>query len=296
VTLARLLSILLGATLLAACVTVDIGPADVLVTNRDVARDNLKLAGQPASQARLGSSYGVENGDLPAVFGSVHYALVRGAAGRPLIVFCGGNAFREEYGGRARAEALSPYGDVLMFDYPGSGQSGGVGTVRDFEATGEAVLAKARAELATRGGDRIIFWGHSLGAGVCAGLAARSQVPSVLVMEAGFANYDDVAKAVAGPLAPMVRTRVEPETLQNDIQALLAGYDQPIILIASRTDETIPFGATRRLAERLRAAGRKLDFVILPRGKHSSFYRDPDYGPPVRAALARIGITLPAER
>lgn len=276
---------------LAACVTIDVGADTVLFTNRQAERQGWVFTGQPASQAGLGPGFTVEEGSLPAGFGDVHYALVRGAPGRPLIVFCGGNGFREQYVGADRAEALSPYGDVLFFDYPGSGQTGGSGTLREFAKTGEAVLAKAEAELAARGGDRLVFWGHSLGSGVCASLAARAKAPSILVMEAGFANVSDVAKGVAGPLAPAVRTRLEPETLENDIPVLLTSYDQPIVIVASRTDETIPFSTTRRLVQRLQDGGRKVDFIVLPKGRHSTFYQDPDYDPPVRTALAKVGVT-----
>lgn len=283
----RKLALLACALSLGGCVTVEVAPSDVVFTNADAARAGAVFkGGAPASQAALpGFTVATTRIDTPA--GGLHAVLAESDPKRPLIVFCGGNGFREEYAGAARLEALAPYGDVLFFDYPGYGASDGTGTSAEFIAAQPAIVARAEQELARRGGDRLIFWGHSLGGGYCAGLAAQSHVRSILVMEGAFASIPDIAAGKAGPLSPFVRLKIDPAAYQYDSPTLLTGYQGPIVVIASRQDETIPFATTRRLAARLTKAGKAVTFVELKAGKHSTLFRDPQYGPLVGAAVAR---------
>jgi len=286
-----MLSCLLAAAL-CGCVTVTLRPGDVLVTNDEVARQGLTLSGKPARQARLDADRRVTDANLPAGFGDLHTVTVEGRPKAPLIVFCGGNAFREAYAGAARAEALARFGDVLLFDYPGSGQTDGRGDRAEFDSASAALTGEI--ERRAQGGRAVVFWGHSLGGGFCSDLAARTKVKSALVLEGAFARYDDVADAKAGLLAPLVRIRLDDEALRYDIPALLTGYEAPIVVVASRADETIPFSASRRLASRLQASGKPVRFIELRQARHSTLFTDPQYDSRLRAALDSIGVAEPA--
>jgi pimeloyl-ACP methyl ester carboxylesterase len=283
----RKLTLLACALGLTGCITVKVAPSDVVFSNADAQRAGAVFkGGAPASQANL-PGFTVTPTRIQTPAGALHAVLAESDAKRPLVVFCGGNGFREEYAGADRARALAPFGDMLMFDYPGYGASEGVGTSAEFTAAQPAIVARAEQELARRGGDLIIWWGHSLGGGYCAGLAAQSHVRSILVMEGAFGSIPDIAAGKAGPLKPLVRLRIDPQAYQYDSPALLSGYGGPIVIVASRKDETIPFATSRRLAARLAQAGKAVTFVTLQQGRHSTLYRDPQYGPLVRAAVAK---------
>lgn len=280
-----LLSCLLTSAL-AGCVTVKIGQRDVLITNDDVARHGWKMSGEPTGQARLEPDRRVTYAKLKADFGNIHTATIEGRPDAPLIVFCGGNAFREAYAGAARGGALAPYGDVLLFDYPGLGLSDGSGSRADFAAARAALVGEIKRR--TPDGRPLIFWGHSLGGGFCAALAADTNARATIVLEGAFAQYDDVADAKAGVLAPFVRLRVADSAVRYDIPALLKDRPGPVIVIASRADKTIKFSAPQRLAKRLKAQGRTVEFVTLSNAEHSRLFDDPRYDPQVRAALNAV--------
>jgi len=282
---ATILLFALAATL-AGCATVKIGPHDVLITNDDLARYGWKLSGGPTSKAALEPGRRVGEGAVKAAFGNIHIATIEGRPQGPLIVFCGGNAFREAYAGEERGAVLAHYGDVLMFDYPGFGMTDGQGTKEEFEATRSALAAEINRR--AQGGRRIIFWGHSLGGGVCALLALDSKEPATLILEGAFANFGDVLRAKAGILAPFVRLQIDPRTVQYDIPALMRDRPEAVIVVASHADKTIPFSATKRLAARLQAQGRTVKFIALSGAEHSRLFADPQYDPQVRSALSAL--------
>jgi len=275
------------AVALAGCATVKIGQRDVLVTNDDVARYGWTLSGEPTRQARLEPGRRGTSAKLQAGFGAIPTATIGGGADAPLSVFCGGKAFREAYAGAARGGALARYGDVLLFDYPGSGLTDGRGSRAEFDAA--RIVLVREIERRTQDGRPLIFWGHSLGGGFCAALAADTKARATMVLEGAFANYDDVADAKAGLLAPFVRLRIDDSAVRYDIPALLKDRPGPIVVIASHADKTIKFAATRRLAKRLEAQGRTVKFVALSNAEHSRLFADPQYDPRIRAALKAVG-------
>lgn len=285
----RVFPALACAALLSGCVNVDIGPGDVVITDAVAKRQKLNLSGQPARAAPPPVGPSVEEGALPAGFGDIHYAVTKVGTTKTLIVFCGGNTFREEYGGAARAAALAPFGDTFLFNYPGYAASGGSGKREEFEAARPVIGAKVAALAAERGA-KLLFWGHSLGGWYCSALASDAKAPSDLVVEGAFARFTDIADAQAGLASPFVRLRVDPRVPRYDPPTLLANYPGKIVVVASRKDETIPFKATHRLAQRLQAAGRDVTFVELKAGAHSTFYKDAEYRQKVTAALKAKGV------
>jgi len=264
---------------LSACITVNIGQRDVVPPF-----DGAQPAGAPLSAAAIPGAQ-VAAGTVPFASGEIHYVLAKADPARPLVVFCGGNMFRESAGGASRGAVLGRFGDVLMFDYPGRGQSTGAPTRQAFEAARAPLARKIEALAAQRTGG-VIFWGHSLGGTYCAALAAETKVASSLVMEGSFASIEDIADAMAGAARPLVRLRIDPGAMNYKAPELLKAYPGRIVVAASRQDETIPFKASRRLAARLEAQGRAVTFVPLTQGKHSRFYLEPAYGPAMTAAIA----------
>ncbi|MBI2249281.1 MAG: alpha/beta fold hydrolase [Brevundimonas diminuta] len=102
----------------------------------------------------------------------------------PLILFCGGNMFRQSaYGGLVGGQ-LAAFGDVLLFDYPGYGASTGASDIAGMKAAVAAMAARARA-IADREQRRLILWGHSLGGTVCAEGAVNAKA-DVLVLGYSF--------------------------------------------------------------------------------------------------------------
>jgi uncharacterized protein len=260
------------AVLLAGC-TVSIGKDSVLYTDQRVKNEGKILGGKPAAEAKVGPEYRIAEETLPADFGGVHSVLAASDPAKPLIVFCGGNAFRESTGGAYAIETLSPFGDVFLFDYPGYGGSTGSGTKNEFESELRVIETKVTA-LAASHTRPVIFWGHSFGGGICANLAAAAPEKSMLVLEGTFADYGDVKNGMLGVYIP----------------ALLANYPNPIIVAALTEDEMIAFSVSEKLAEKLKAEGRTVAFVRLEGTGHSKIHLHPEYREKMAKALADSGL------
>ncbi len=264
----------------AARADIALHPGDVVKTNRIV----IGHVGAPAEQASV-NGYRFTRSAVAVPFGKIRTVLASSDPARPLIVACGGNSFQEPVRGAAALESLAPFGDVLLFDYPGLGASDGSGR-KDEYLSAIPPLARLAADLAGQRKGRLIFWGHSLGAGFCAALAANTPLRSTLVLEGAFATYQDVKDAKAGITAGLVGLTIDPETLQFNIPDLLSAYRDPVVVVASEDDETVPYAATRRLVERL--AGNAVSFVTLRGSGHGGLRRNPEYGTKMLAALGLV--------
>mgnify|MGYP002037450470 CR=1 FL=1 len=128
------LSALVGlAALLSGCVAVDVPEGEFFYPDARVRAEKMVLTPGPAVA-------GGEPLSLPYSGGAVAATRVRtGRADAPLILYCGGNLFRRGVNGAAVARELAPFGDVLMFDYPGSGDTPGHADFASYRAAGEAV-------------------------------------------------------------------------------------------------------------------------------------------------------------
>lgn len=271
--------------LLTACVAVDVKQDTVVRTNRTI----IARIGAPADQARIGAGYRFKAVPLAAPFGKLHTVLVTSDPKKPLIVACGGNSFVETTSGAKVVEGLSPFGDVFLFDYPGLGRSQGKGLKKEYLSAIPLLDRKVAQIIASRApGSPLIFWGHSLGAGYCAALAAAMPAKSVLVMEGAFANYQDIADAKTGAAAPFVHIKVEDDALQLDIPKILAHYNNPIVVIASENDETIPFSASNRLVLRLEKENKKIKFIVLSGVSHDNMRKSKDYASSISQYLSSI--------
>ncbi len=257
-------------------------PKDTVKNNAYMAAHAIILPSHPASTGHYAAGTTVTADDLTAPFGRLHLVRIARDAQKPLIVFCGGRSFREEADGAEIAPPLSAFGDIVLFDYPGFGSSGGSGTRAEFAAA-EKVLSDKVQELAA--GRRVIFWGHSLGGGVCASLAAHTPVPSTLVLATTFADYDDFKRNLLGPFAGLLRLKVPDDVIAFNTPLLLKAYGGEIFVITLTEDETVPYAVEQRLAERLRAEGRKVSVVTLQGNGHSSVHSRPDFRSAMKAAF-----------
>lgn len=269
-------------------------PGDTVKNNAYIAAHNVTLPNHPTSGGHYAGGTQVVPEDLPAPFGRLHTVRLESDPKKPLIVFCGGRSFREESSGADLAEPLSALGDVLTYDYPGFGSSDGEGTRAEFAEAEQVMGAKVQALMAARQGP-VIFWGHSLGGGICASLAAHTPVPSSLVLATTFAEYDDFKRNQLGIFAGLVTLKVPDAVIAYNAPVLLKDYGGEIFVITLTKDETVPYAVERRLAERLKAEGRKLTVVTLEGQGHSTVHSHPDFRAKMKAALKAKGIDTGAD-
>nr|WP_314123491.1 alpha/beta fold hydrolase [uncultured Brevundimonas sp.] len=275
-------------TALGGCGSVTVRPADVIVTNARNNSSGAELSGAPLSEA---ADLGKKQASTSAVgtpYGDIHVATALSTpASDALIVFCGGNGFQERYAGATRGAALAPFGDILMFDYPGLGQSGGSGAANEYQNFRQSLGAYIAELVQANGYGEVIFWGHSFGSGFCSALAADHKGHSRLVLEAGFGSLMEVARARAGAAANVVQIEIDPAVPQYGIRDLLRGYSGQVVSIASRADEVIPFAVSQALANDLESANGDVTVLVLPEGTHARLWATSGYRPALERALGR---------
>lgn len=235
---------------------------------------------------------GAETLSIPYPGGAVAATRIRtGDATKPLILFCGGNMFRRRVNTFSAARKLTPFGDVLMFDYPGYGDTPGQADVAGFRATGEAMAAAARAQ-ADAEHRPLIAWGHSLGGPICSE-AARLARADALVLEATTPSARAAINEQAGLMGAFLRFNIAPGLETINIPASLEGYPGRVVVLTAGKDDTLPPALSRRIARDLTAQGIEVQHIVFPAAGHNDIGRQPDFQPRLAAALALPVRTAP---
>lgn len=227
---------------------------------------------------------GGERLSLPYAGGTVGATRIRtGATDTPLILFCGGNMFRRRVSESAAANKLTPFGDLIVFDYPGYGDTPGQADVASFRAAGEVVAAEARAQ-ADREHRPLIAWGHSLGGPICAEIA-RATRADALVLEATTPSARAAVDRQVGWRRAFVRVNVAPGLRSIDIPSSLQGYPGRVVVLEAGRDDTLAPQLSQMLARDLTRQGVDVRRLVFPAAGHNDIGRQPDFRSRVAEAL-----------
>jgi len=276
----RILNLAVGAlaAATAGCVAVDVPEGAFFWPDARLAAENVVLEQDPPPA-------GSETVPLTYVGGAIGATRVRSdKVNRPLILFCGGNMFRRQSAGGRAARKLAPFGDVLMFDYPGYGDTAGSADFASFRAVGTVVADAARRQ-AEAEGRPLVAWGHSLGGPVCAE-AARHARADVLVLETTTPGAKATVDQQAGLLRPFLRVRMAPALAAIDLPTSLEGFSGAVVVLEAGRDETLAPSLSRALTRRLRQRGHAVQHLAFPAAGHNDVGLQPDFESRLAAALA----------
>ena len=188
-------------------------------------------------------------------------ATEEGATPGSAVLVCNGNA-----GSRAHryplAQALAARGHhVLLFDYRGYAGNPGSPS-EDGLRTDARAAARALADRPEVNPERIAYFGESLGAAVCTGLATeippaalilRSPFPSVLAMARQHYPYVPAVEPLVWDRWPLERQ------LADEVRV-------PVLVLAGARDEIVPPQLSRRVYE---AATEPKRFAEIPAAHHN---------------------------
>lgn len=206
----------------------------------------------------------------------IAYTLVtKPGAGRPLIVYCGGNGSDRFSGGVFFAQKTLPWGDVVLFDYPGYGDSPGEPGAAALERAAPGLSALA-TELSR--GRKLVFWGHSLGGFVCSRLVRETARVDGVVLEATARNALEIGHAWRPWFAaPFLSVSVDESLAAFDVADALSNYRGPILLVGAGRDRTLPVRLSRDLNGALRTRGARVTYVEFPRAQHLDITRQAEF-------------------
>jgi uncharacterized protein len=179
------------------------------------------------------------------------------------------------------AAALAPRFTVLLLDQRYFGASGGRVTTIGYRERGD--LRRALDVLAARGFTPVGVFGFSLGGAVALLAAAEDPRIRAVAAYAPFADLRTLGYELYGwmwvlkyPFVELLRgwsrlflghdiTMVSPERAA-------AALTVPVLLVASREDEQIPFDHAERLRKAL-AGNARAEIVVMDRGRHGELPR-----------------------
>lgn len=264
-----------GLLLLVGCVSVD------------VRLDNFMHPDRGPRTAVLAAGYVVE--DLVIHHGDRFIGITHAhhPQSRVLIVFCGGDSFHRSVEGGEALEALAHDADVVLFDYPGYGESTGTPTPAVILETAMAVYDYAAGLEATAGKKRVVY-GFSLG-GLVAAQVVGSRPVDGLVLEATAQNADSWARSqIPWYWKPMVRLRIERDLASVDAVSALQQFRGRVLLLGSHADRQAPAALTLQLHLRLHQAGVRAERVLFEGAAHGDIPHAAGFDSLLRAFLDQL--------
>jgi pimeloyl-ACP methyl ester carboxylesterase len=204
-----------------------------------------------------------------------------------IVIFCGGDSFHRSIEGADALEALALGADVVLFDYPGYGDSTGVLTASDVLDTALAVYDYV-GELDGAEGKKLIVYGFSMGGLVAAHIAGSRYVDGV-VLEATAQNADSWARSrIPWYMKPLVSARIEPALASVDALTALRHFDGRVLLLGSRADRKAPAALASRLHRQLLQAGVRAERVLFDGVTHGGIPQTAGFRPALRAFMVQV--------
>lgn len=203
----------------------------------------------------------------------------------PLILVCMGNATDRIHGGAAYAANLMAYGDVLLFDYPGYGDSSGAPTPANLMSIRPALMRHAEREAAGR---PILLWGHSVGGFVCAQMAEVSERVMGIVLETTAVDAEEAAATMKPWFLPFVTVRVTDSLARFNTPDALSAFTCPILVIGAGRDSMLPVSLHRSLAQRLETDGAQVSYLEFAQAAHNDAASQPGFAAEIAPFLERV--------
>jgi len=187
---------------------------------------------------------------------TIHGWIVTAEPSRGTLLFCHGNAGNIS----DRLKSIKVFHDlgmtVVIFDYPGYGQSTGKPHESNLYESAEAVCMSLESEFDM---GRVIIFGRSLGGAVAIELATR--VPAAcLIVESAFTNTVNIGRELF-PILPVKLMLSQ----HFDSLAKVPTITMPKLFIHSRNDDIIPY---RHGVDLYKAAAQPKDFMEIT-GSHN---------------------------
>ena len=189
-----------------------------------------------------------------------------GSDDEPLIVHCGGETGDRRSHGTVYAGKILPWGEALLMDYPGYGDSGGQPTISAMLQFQSGVAAYIDGLASDR---PLILWGHSLGGPVCASIANQSKQVDAVILETSAPNFSEVMDARKPWFTPPTLQLELTEGLKGyDVATALGEFSGPIMVLGAGRDEVFPVALARSLAAKLQQQGLAVTYLEYAAADH----------------------------
>ena len=206
---------------------------------------------------------------------------------RSVVIFCGGDKFHRSIDGGEALESLALGADVVLFDYPGYGDSTGAPTRAALLDTALAVYDYTDT-LQTSAGKKRVLYGFSLG-GLVAAQVAHDRAADGLVLEATAPNAESWARSrIPWFMKPLVTPRIDPDLADIDAPAALARFRGQVLLLTSRADRQAPESLSAQMFKRLSQSGIRTQLVVFAHAPHGEINQSRAFAPVFRQFLEQL--------
>ncbi len=262
-------------SLLSGCVSMDIKLSSFMSPDRG------------PRTAALAPGYAVQDVTLSRGERTIGITHAHHPQSRTLIVFCGGDRFHRSIEGGEALEVLAQNADVVLFDYPGYGDTSGTPTPVSILETALAVYDYASA-LETSAGKKRVLYGFSLG-GLVAAHVAGLRGSEGLLLEATARNAERWAKKqIPWYAKPLVTPRIEASLAAVDVISVLRQYRGEVLVLGSGADKQAPASLSADIDHGLRQRGVTSRFVEFPNARHGAIPQAAEFGAVLERFLSRV--------
>jgi pimeloyl-ACP methyl ester carboxylesterase len=242
----------------------------------EISLDQLMPADRGPRTAQLPAGYATESRILAHRGESIGVTRSHREGNRIVVLYCGGSGFRRSTEGGIPLQALAVGADVVLFDYPGHGDSTGTPSAAAVLDAATAVYDDTLALTGTQG-KKLVLYGFSMGGMVVAHLARRRAADGI-VLEATVPNVRDWARSRTPlPLRPLLRLDIEPQLAGLDSVAALEQFRGKVLLLSGGADDLAPAALSTVMLRRLEAAHRDVQHVRLPGLRHGEIMHSPEF-------------------
>ncbi len=206
----------------------------------------------------------------------IHARAANVKPGEPLIVYCGGNASDMINRGVYYVNKMLPWGELLMWDYPGFGHSNGAPWATSFDDVFTEMVPWIDEQAKGR---PLVLWGHSIGGLICSRIAQTSREVDAIVLETTALSAQRLAKDKTWAI-PIVDVQVQGDWRSFDIANMISGFSGPVMVIGAGKDATLPVNLAREVDAALKEKGLAVTYVEyadkghLDAALHSGFATD----------------------
>lgn len=217
----------------------------------------------------------------------IHARSAAAKPGEPLIVHCGGNASDMINRGVYYVNKLIPWGELVMWDYPGFGHSNGAPWASSFDDVFAEMVPWIDAQAKGR---PLVLWGHSIGGLICSRIAEKSTQVDAIVLETTALSPQRMAKDKTWAL-PIVDVQVQGDWRSFDIPVMLAAFRGPVMVIGAGKDDTLPVPLAREVGAALKGQGIPVTYVEYPEATHATAAMTPDFARDAEVFFAGVSDT-----
>ena len=143
---------------------------------------------------------------------------------------------------------------VMLAEYRGYGGAAGTPSYANAQLDARAALAYATDALGVRP-SRMAYFGHSLGSGVAAELAAESP-PAALILQSPFTSARDMARIIVAPPIAMAWRLIS--RVHYDTEKAVATMETPVHVAHGDRDLVVPSRMGRRVYAAAKVKGQLL--------------------------------------